>query len=98
MSNYHENIYALLPDIDFHIHENSCFGSGGIQRDWTGVPRKLFSPGQARSRCACIKNTGAPSHDPTRKPNDNRGDLDNPNIQEYKGCPPDETSCYIKEK
>lgn len=72
--------------------------SGGIQRDWTGVPRKLFSPGQGRSRCACVKNFGAPSHDPNRKPNDNRGDLDNPNIQEYKGCPPEETSCYIKEK
>ncbi|KAK8405991.1 hypothetical protein O3P69_007007 [Scylla paramamosain] len=69
--------------------------SGGIERDWVGVPRKLFMPGQSKSRCACVKNFGAPSHDPKRI-NHDRGDLDHPNLQEYPKCEPDQPECYVK--
>ncbi|KAG7483728.1 hypothetical protein MATL_G00041360 [Megalops atlanticus] len=57
--------------------------SGGVHRDWVGVPRKLFSPGSSRSRCVCVQ-----SSDPT--------ELDNPNLQVYEGCPPLAQSCTIK--
>lgn len=72
--------------------------SGGVERDWEGVPRKLFSPGQSKPRCACVKSLGPPSHDPKRVPHDNRGDLDHPNIEEYPGCPPDQLTCLVKEE
>ncbi|KAG7174676.1 Neuferricin-like [Homarus americanus] len=71
--------------------------SGGVQRDWAGVPRKLYSPGQPKPRCACVKGFGAPSHDPNRMPHDNRGDLDNPHVEEYAGCETDQPVCLIKE-
>ncbi|XP_056141329.1 neuferricin [Lampris incognitus] len=46
--------------------------SGGVQRDWVGVPRKLYSPGSSHSRCVCVKDSSA---------------AQNPNLQEYEGCP-----------
>lgn len=72
--------------------------SGGVDRDWAGVPRKLYTPGQGKARCACVKNFGAPSHDPERQAHDDTGDLTNPNLEEYEGCQPEETSCYLTEK
>ncbi|KAL2094996.1 hypothetical protein ACEWY4_009715 [Coilia grayii] len=56
--------------------------SGGVKRDWVGVPRKLFSPGSSRSRCVCVRTT-EPDHQ------------DNPNLQEYSGCPPEAQSCFV---
>ncbi|XP_031663773.1 neuferricin isoform X3 [Oncorhynchus kisutch] len=56
--------------------------SGGVQRDWAGVPRKLFSPGSGRSRCVCVQNSST---------------LENPNIQEYEDCPPHADSCPVRE-
>lgn len=67
-----------------------------MERDWVGVPRKLFNPGKGQPRCACVKDFGPPSHDPTRKNHDNRGDLDNPNLLEYDNCPPDQPECMFK--
>lgn len=33
-----------------------CFKSGGIARNWIGVPRMLYeSPSSKQYRCACIK-------------------------------------------
>ncbi|MCL4137507.1 UNVERIFIED_CONTAM: hypothetical protein GTU68_048514 [Idotea baltica] len=60
--------------------------SGGVHRDWVGVPRRLFHPGRENERCGCVKNFGPPSHDPTRNPHLNRGDLDHPHVKEYPGC------------
>lgn len=68
--------------------------SGGIERNWVGVPRKFFKPGQ-EERCACVKNTGSSSSG--SKNNDNRGDLDNPNLKEYPNCSPDAASCSWKD-
>jgi hypothetical protein len=61
----------------FMIYFYIC--SGGIQRDWVGVPRKYFRPGSPTPRCACVKNIGAPSHNPGVKNHKDNGDLDNPN-------------------
>ncbi|CAL4129017.1 unnamed protein product, partial [Meganyctiphanes norvegica] len=69
--------------------------SGGIEREWKGVPRKLIKAGQPKPRCACVKPYGPPSHDPTRTNHNNRGDLENPNLQEYPGCQPDQPTCVV---
>ncbi|XP_003131918.1 neuferricin isoform X1 [Sus scrofa] len=70
--------------------------SGGVSRDWTGVPRKLFKPGAKEPHCVCVKTTGAPSDQtPDSPPHRNRGDLDHPSLAEYPGCPPLATSCSL---
>lgn len=69
--------------------------SGGQDRDWIGVPRKLFYPGQ-KERCACVKNSGPPSTDPAS--DSNFGDLKNPHVKEYEDCDPTSSSCKIVEK
>ncbi|TSY98081.1 Neuferricin [Bagarius yarrelli] len=56
--------------------------SGGVHRDWTGVPRMLFSPGSGYTRCVCAR-----PDDPTQS--------NNPNLQEYKDCPPQAESCPL---
>jgi len=71
--------------------------SGGINRDWVGVPRKLFKPGSSQSRCACIKDSGPPSDADPQAPHKNRGDLDNPNLQPYDNCNPVAISCNFKD-
>ncbi|KAM4727146.1 neuferricin [Anableps anableps] len=55
--------------------------SGGVTRDWTGVPRKLFSPGSAHVQCVCIKDPSAAAADPS--------------LQKYDGCPSDAESCMV---
>lgn len=52
--------------------------SGGIDRQWTGVPRKYFEPGNTGFRCACI-------HD---------SKLGVGNLKEYDGCDPKSTTCF----
>ena len=68
--------------------------SGGVSRDWTGVPRKLYKPGTKEPHCVCVRTTGPPSDqvldDPAHR---NRGDLDHPNLEEYTGCPPLSMTC-----
>ncbi|XP_062392246.1 neuferricin isoform X3 [Sardina pilchardus] len=58
--------------------------SGGVKREWVGVPRKLFSPGSSRSRCVCMQP-------------EELSRADNPNLQEYSGCPVEAESCYVRE-
>ncbi|XP_065579741.1 neuferricin-like [Artemia franciscana] len=67
--------------------------SGGIRREWVGVPRKLFKTGSSTPRCACIKDSGPPSSDPDS--DSDIGDLGNPNLKEYKDCKPTAVSCNI---
>uniref|UniRef100_A0A8B9GJ14 Neuferricin n=1 Tax=Amazona collaria TaxID=241587 RepID=A0A8B9GJ14_9PSIT len=71
--------------------------SGGVSRDWTGVPRKLFHPGSKGSRCVCVRTTGPPWGQPDSTQHRDRGDLDNPHLQEYSGCPPLAEQCVLKE-
>ncbi|XP_007558006.1 neuferricin [Poecilia formosa] len=55
--------------------------SGGVKRDWTGVPRKFFSPGSGHTRCVCVKDPSAAA--------------DHPSMQKYDGCPSDAESCMV---
>lgn len=52
--------------------------SGGIDRQWEGVPRKYFEPGNDGYRCACV----------------NENKLEVGNLKEYDGCDPKSTICF----
>ncbi len=67
--------------------------SGGVKRNWIGRPRKLFLPGR-KERCACIKDVGPPSTDPSNV-SSNVGDLESPHLKEYEGCDSKATSCQV---
>ncbi|EFO17290.2 hypothetical protein LOAG_11209 [Loa loa] len=68
--------------------------SGGIERDWVGVPRKMFDARSKSYRCACVKNFGAPlSRFSGMNENGGHGDLGNPSLKEYEGCKPTSTTC-----
>ncbi|VDD84884.1 unnamed protein product, partial [Enterobius vermicularis] len=70
--------------------------SGGVNRDWIGVPRKLFSAASKTFRCVCVKDFGPPlSSYPNADEKGGRGDLDNPNLSEYPGCKPTSNSCKL---
>ncbi|KFO75654.1 Neuferricin, partial [Cuculus canorus] len=69
--------------------------SGGVNRDWTGVPRKLFQPGSKGSRCVCVRTAGPPWGQPAGGQHSDRGDLDNPLLREYEGCPPLAQQCVL---
>ncbi|KAL1417230.1 hypothetical protein MTO96_027108 [Rhipicephalus appendiculatus] len=62
--------------------------SGGVERDWAGVPRQYFERDTGSVRCVCVRNTGPPSDHPEGASHKNRGDLDDPHLKEYPGCPP----------
>ncbi|VDK73659.1 unnamed protein product [Onchocerca ochengi] len=69
--------------------------SGGIEREWVGVPRKLFDSRSKSYRCACVKNFGSPlSNFPGMDKNSGNGDLENPNLEEYKDCKPTSNTCH----
>ncbi|XP_043190042.1 neuferricin-like [Amphibalanus amphitrite] len=68
--------------------------SGGVSRDWVGVPRQYFTGGGGKKRCACVRDRGPPSHGPDEGAD--RGDLDHPQLEEYPGCPPRADSCAIR--
>lgn len=57
--------------------------SGGVERSWTGVPRRLFSPGSSGVRCVCVEDPSAAEEDP--------------NLLKYDGCPPNADSCFVGE-
>ncbi|KAI3373445.1 hypothetical protein L3Q82_022047 [Scortum barcoo] len=57
--------------------------SGGVERGWAGVPRKLFSPGSSGVHCVCVKDPAVAEEDP--------------NLQKYDGCPPHADSCSVEE-
>ena len=56
--------------------------SGGIERDWEGLPRRYFTPGSKNWRCACV----------------NEKDLNSPQIQLYPGCPPQAKECSVDDR
>ncbi|XP_076398967.1 neuferricin isoform X1 [Peromyscus maniculatus bairdii] len=81
----------LMPSLDFCRHqEHIC---GGVNRDWTGVPRKLYKPGAMEPHCVCVRTTGPSSDQQDNSRHLNRGDLDNPNLEEYPGCSPLAIEC-----
>jgi len=54
--------------------------SGGVKRDWTGVPRMFFTPGQTDHRCACVQE---------KLLRDSR-------VRLYPGCGVTEVSCKVQ--
>lgn len=54
--------------------------SGGIERDWIGVPRKYFELGKTSFRCVCVEGE----------------QLALPNLKEYDDCHPESLFCYYK--
>lgn len=54
--------------------------SGGVNRNWTGVPRKFFTPGSSSHRCVCVENSSK---------------AENPNLKEYEDCPTHAESCPV---
>ncbi|CAD7090917.1 unnamed protein product [Hermetia illucens] len=52
--------------------------SGGIRRNWIGVPRKYFEPGQTSFRCACVKPE----------------QLSSPLLKPYEDCKDDAVECF----
>lgn len=65
--------------------------SGGISRNWVGVPRKMFKPGKKDSKCVCVKTTGPSSE----SGEGNDGDLNNPIMKQYSGCGKYDVSCKL---
>ncbi|KAK6625113.1 hypothetical protein RUM43_005404 [Polyplax serrata] len=64
--------------------------SGGIERNWAGVPRKLYMVGSESYRCACIdineiQNSESPQYA-------RRGHL-----KTYEHCDPLQYMCFVKE-
>lgn len=76
-------IAALMCETAIYVVFSFSF-SGGVLRDWAGVPRKLFSPGSSKTRCVCVQ-----LNDPIR--------LNNPNLQQYKDCLPQAESCVLSQ-
>ncbi|KAI4472681.1 hypothetical protein M0802_016579 [Mischocyttarus mexicanus] len=59
--------------------------SGGIERDWIGVPRMYFEmPGSKQHRCACV-NLNSKEYE------ENKG-----NFKEYSGCSTTSIKCNVK--
>ena len=83
--------------------------SGGIAREWIGVPRQLFNLKNNKKdfRCACVRDFGeetknaieyADEVSTKEKKEQNVGDLLNPRVREFVNCPAKATECIIKEK
>lgn len=56
-----------------------CYCSGGVKRDWVGLPRSLYSAESNSVRCACVQES----------------ELDDPLLKVYEGCPEDSITCNI---
>ncbi|NWX30037.1 NEUFC protein, partial [Notiomystis cincta] len=69
--------------------------SGGVHRGWAGVPRKLHRPGSPGSRCVCVRSSGPPWGQPDSSQHSDRGDLDNPQLEQYEGCHPLAQQCVL---
>ncbi|XP_017268063.1 neuferricin [Kryptolebias marmoratus] len=57
--------------------------SGGVIREWTGVPRRFFSPASSGVQCVCVKDASTAEEDP--------------NLQKYDSCPAHADSCFVGE-
>ncbi|NXG04750.1 NEUFC protein, partial [Sakesphorus luctuosus] len=69
--------------------------SGGVSRDWAGVPRRLYRPGSQGRDCVCVRSTGPPWGHPPSTQHSDRGDLDDPHLEEYEGCHPLAEQCVL---
>lgn len=51
--------------------------SGGIEREWTGVPRKIYKPGKTDFDCVCVEQSK----------------LKEGSLQEFEDCDPESIKC-----
>lgn len=56
------------------------FCSGGVSRDWVGVPRQLYTPGQEKPHCVCVNLDTETAIG---------------QFKEYDGCPNNAYSCTV---
>ncbi|NXX77039.1 NEUFC protein, partial [Urocolius indicus] len=70
--------------------------SGGVSRDWAGVPRQLLEPGARSSRCVCVRPDGPPWEQHSAGGHGHSRDLAAPQLQEYPGCHPLAQQCVLK--
>ncbi|XP_068629483.1 neuferricin [Battus philenor] len=79
-----ENLKYPPCNISWNAEEGSrvwCTkSSGGVERDWVGVPRQIFTPGEEKPRCVCI--------------NLDKQDTST-NIKKYDNCPDASTTCMV---
>ena len=64
--------------------------SGGIERDWIGVPRKLYIPGANSYRCACVNIKQSQSSSDSTESDMSQY------LVEYDDCDKNSYSCYVK--
>ncbi|XP_023946888.2 neuferricin [Bicyclus anynana] len=55
--------------------------SGGIVRDWVGVPRQMFTPGQDKPLCVCAS----------------LDKINSSQLKEYKHCSKTASECFVKD-
>ena len=67
--------------------------SGGRRRDWTGVPRQLFSPESKSSRCACVPTPA--EQQPAIHYDEESEDPVDPRIRPFPDCPVDASQCLV---
>ncbi|KAL6052262.1 Neuferricin [Balamuthia mandrillaris] len=63
--------------------------SGGVRRDWEGVPRQYYgvasqADGKVTKKCVCVQERGESEHDP--------------NLRVYPGCDPSASLCKVESK
>lgn len=69
--------------------------SGGVSRNWEGLPRMYYATGSSKARCACVRTSGPPSYNLQSISHNDRGDLDNPNLSLYPNCEVNSNSCSL---
>ncbi|GMS90720.1 hypothetical protein PENTCL1PPCAC_12895, partial [Pristionchus entomophagus] len=70
--------------------------SGGIEREWSGLPRLYLDPATSQKRCVCVKNFGEGLSIHAQTSGGNRGDLDHPALELYPNCKETANSCKIE--
>lgn len=78
--------------------------SGGVKRDWVGLPKKMFFPGTQESRCACIKSPAERDAEEAKKKKSGKEEPgilyeeeENPLVQDYEGCHTQSVQCFVKD-
>ncbi|XP_034839586.1 neuferricin [Maniola hyperantus] len=56
--------------------------SGGVVRDWVGVPRQMYTPGQEKPLCVCV----------------NIDKINSSQLKEYHDCPNTSAECLVVER
>ncbi|CAI9740663.1 Hypothetical predicted protein [Octopus vulgaris] len=58
--------------------------SGGVLRNWVGVPRLMYRPGDSTLSCVCVQLSSLTEHEKRSSA-----------IRSYPGCEPTSTSCQV---